>query len=74
MRRSASPSSASLPPAPTRSRRPSVLPRSGGGQARPGGWAVTLGAFAVVAYVPPLLTARGVVAADTKQYLYLDPG
>src|SRR3954463_5203228 len=28
----------------------------------------------VVAYVPPLLTAPGVVAADTKQYLYLDPG
>jgi arabinofuranan 3-O-arabinosyltransferase len=28
----------------------------------------------VVAYVPPLVTAPGVVAADTKQYLYLDPG
>jgi arabinofuranan 3-O-arabinosyltransferase len=35
---------------------------------------VTLGAFAIVAYVPPLATARGMVAADTKQYLYLDPG
>jgi arabinofuranan 3-O-arabinosyltransferase len=28
----------------------------------------------LLAYVPPLLTARGRVAADTKQYLYLDPG
>ncbi len=27
----------------------------------------------VVAYVPLLLTARGQVGADTKQYLYLDP-
>jgi hypothetical protein len=35
---------------------------------------VTVALFAVVAYVPPLLTAPGVVAADTKQYLYLDPG
>ena len=35
----------------------------------------TLGYFllALVAYVPPLLTAPGKVAADTKQYLYLDP-
>ncbi len=30
--------------------------------------------LALLAYVPPLLTARGKVAADTKQYLYLDPG
>jgi hypothetical protein len=30
--------------------------------------------LALVAYVPPLLTARGRVGADTKQYLYLDPG
>ena len=30
--------------------------------------------LALVAYVPPLLTARGQVGADTKQYLYLDPG
>jgi arabinofuranan 3-O-arabinosyltransferase len=30
--------------------------------------------LALLAYVPPLLTARGRVAADTKQYLYLDPG
>ncbi len=28
----------------------------------------------MVAYVPLLLTARGQVGADTKQYLYLDPG
>jgi arabinofuranan 3-O-arabinosyltransferase len=32
------------------------------------------GALAFLAYVPLLLTARGRVAADTKQYLYLDPG
>ncbi len=31
-------------------------------------------ALAVLAYVPVLLTAPGKVAADTKQYLYLDPG
>ncbi|MGZ6965216.1 MAG: alpha-(1-_3)-arabinofuranosyltransferase domain-containing protein [Acidimicrobiia bacterium] len=31
-------------------------------------------ALAVLAYVPLLLTAPGKVAADTKQYLYLDPG
>src|SRR3954468_22887467 len=30
--------------------------------------------LALLAYIPPLLTARGRVAADTKQYLYLDPG
>src|SRR6516162_6646436 len=30
--------------------------------------------LALVAYVPPLLTAPGKVAADTKQYLYLNPG
>ena len=30
--------------------------------------------LAALAFVPPLLTARGEVAADTKQYLYLDPG
>ncbi len=30
--------------------------------------------LALLAYVPPLLTARGRVGADTKQYLYLDPG
>jgi len=28
----------------------------------------------LLAYLPPLLTARGRVGADTKQYLYLDPG
>ena len=27
-----------------------------------------------LAYLPPLLTARGQVATDTKQYLYLSPG
>jgi len=30
--------------------------------------------LAALAFVPPLLTSRGQVAADTKQYLYLDPG
>jgi arabinofuranan 3-O-arabinosyltransferase len=29
--------------------------------------------LAALAYIPPLLTATGKVAADTKQYLYLDP-
>ncbi len=29
--------------------------------------------LAALAYIPPLLTAPGVVAADTKHYLYLDP-
>ena len=31
-------------------------------------------ALAMLAYVPLMLTAPGKVAADTKQYLYLDPG
>jgi hypothetical protein len=30
--------------------------------------------LAAIAYVPLLLTHRGMVGADTKQYLYLDPG
>jgi arabinofuranan 3-O-arabinosyltransferase len=34
------------------------------------GWA----ALGALAYVPLLCTAPGTVAADTKQYLYLDPG
>src|SRR5688500_14536278 len=33
-----------------------------------------LGALAFISYVPLLLTAPGKVAADTKAYLYLDPG
>src|SRR6476661_5404754 len=28
----------------------------------------------LLAYLPPLFTSPGKVAADTKQYLYLDPG
>ena len=36
--------------------------------------AARLGGLALVCYVPLLLTARGQVAADTKTYLYLDPG
>ncbi len=35
---------------------------------------VSLLALAVVAYVPLLLTAPRSIAADTKAYLYLDPG
>ena len=31
-------------------------------------------ALAAVAYLPVILSSRGKVAADTKQYLYLDPG
>ena len=31
-------------------------------------------AFAVLTYVPLLLSAPGKVVADTKSYLYLDPG
>jgi arabinofuranan 3-O-arabinosyltransferase len=30
--------------------------------------------LATLAYVPPLLSSPGRVSADTKQYLYLDPG
>jgi arabinofuranan 3-O-arabinosyltransferase len=33
-----------------------------------------LGLLAVLSYVPLLLTATGQVAADTKAYLYTDPG
>src|SRR6476620_9833307 len=31
-------------------------------------------AFALLAYVPFLLSSPGRVSSDTKQYLYLDPG
>src|SRR5690242_14579929 len=31
-------------------------------------------ALALVSYVPLLMSRTGAVAADTKQYLYLDPG
>jgi len=46
------------------------VPVEAGGPARRLGYL----ALALLAYVPPLLTAPGRVAADTKQYLYLDPG
>jgi len=36
--------------------------------------ALELGLLAALAYIPLLLTKPGLVAADTKQYLYLDPG
>ena len=41
---------------------------------RRGRAAIGYGLLAALAYIPPLLTAPGKVAADTKQYLYLDPG
>jgi arabinofuranan 3-O-arabinosyltransferase len=43
---------------------------------RRGGWPAVgpLALLAGLAYLPALLTGRDVVAADTKQYLYLDPG
>jgi len=39
-------------------------------------WRSALGyaLLALLAYLPPLLTAPGRIGADTKQYLYLDPG
>lgn len=37
-------------------------------------WLSPVLALAVVVYTPLLLTAPGVVVADTKTYLYLDPG
>ncbi|HMC39263.1 MAG TPA: alpha-(1-_3)-arabinofuranosyltransferase family protein, partial [Acidimicrobiales bacterium] len=40
---------------------------------RRGDWTLT-GALAVLSYVPLFLSHPGQVAADTKQYLYLDPG
>ncbi len=36
--------------------------------------AVEVAALAVLAYVPFLASSQGRVSADTKQYLYLDPG
>lgn len=49
------------------------MTRSGGMEGRRGdGWAH--GVLAAVAYVPLLLTSPGLLNADTKQYLYLDPG
>ena len=47
------------PPAPTTTRPQRAL-----------GYALLAG----LAYIPVLLTATGRVAADTKQYFYLDPG
>jgi arabinofuranan 3-O-arabinosyltransferase len=37
-------------------------------------WWLPLGVLAVLVYVPLLLTDPGQVVADTKSYLYLDPG
>jgi len=55
-----------------------TLPRPPGGESatRPEWLRATFGyvVLALVAYVPPLLTAPARIAADTKQYLYLDPG
>lgn len=47
-----------------------ALPRS----RRLPGRAFELAGLAAVAYIPLLLTKVGMLAADTKQYLYLDPG
>ncbi len=55
-------------PAPTTTEAPAPSPASTRGQRVLG---YTL--LAALAYIPPLLTAWGKVAADTKQYLYLDP-
>ena len=35
---------------------------------------IVIGLLAVVSYLPLILSKPGMVAADTKQYLYLDPG
>ncbi len=45
-----------------------------GRRARRRPWIGPIGLLALLAYLPAVLTAPGVVAADTKQYLYLDPG
>ncbi|HEX6311695.1 MAG TPA: alpha-(1-_3)-arabinofuranosyltransferase family protein, partial [Acidimicrobiia bacterium] len=49
-------------------------PGPSGPAPRPGSKAVGYSLLALLAYVPALFTAPGKVAADTKQYLYLDPG
>ena len=49
-----------------------VAARSGAGR-RPWG-VVEVVTFALLSYVPFLLSSPGRVTADTKQYLYLDPG
>ena len=54
--------SATTTASPARSRRAALRP-----------WA-PVGLLAAVCYVPLLLTHRGMVGADTKSYLYLDPG
>ncbi len=45
---------------------------SAGRLARSGRWEVIL--MALISYVPLLFTQRGQIGADTKPYLYLDPG
>ena len=51
----------------------SPRPAAEGGRRPARDW-LTVVVPAVLAYVPLLLTAPGVVGADTKTYLYLDPG
>ncbi|MGZ4729020.1 MAG: alpha-(1-_3)-arabinofuranosyltransferase domain-containing protein, partial [Acidimicrobiales bacterium] len=58
------------PAPPPSSRRPGA---GAGALARFGGW-ITVVVPALLTFVPLLLTAPGVVGADTKTYLYLDPG
>ena len=47
--------------------------RSSSGSRRRFDW-LGIGLPALIAYIPLLLTHRGMVGADTKTYLYLDPG
>ena len=47
--------------------------RSASGTRRRFDW-LGIGLPALIAYIPLLLTHRGMVGADTKTYLYLDPG
>ena len=47
--------------------------RSTSGTRRRFDW-LGIGVPALIAYIPLLLTHRGMVGADTKTYLYLDPG
>ena len=52
---------------------PASTTARGGWFARFGGW-ITVVVPALITFIPLLLTAPGVVGADTKTYLYLDPG
>jgi arabinofuranan 3-O-arabinosyltransferase len=49
-------------------------PRPSDAAAEPREWWRSAALLAAIAYVPFLLSSPGRVSADTKQYLYLDPG